>query len=464
MDRKKTYAALSLGIIALCAFWCSFFLMWQNGLPGNETPHYASRIAEIGLYFAIAYAASRMKIDPALATLGSLACQMLSLVFAGFFPLAEGIASGASVSLFAVAGLALFARFSRRSSQIAFIFSMLLSHVLSICLSALPPDTFTVVRDALQSAAPLLLLASLLVTKELASDTPVEATGVKNIKESRTLIAGALIFALLCGFASQVFIDKGTELGLVNLFVELSSIALLLLLLIACAVFREMTLDTALLVVLSLFAIALLGSMLLLGNQTVNVGVFVRAGFDVFQVMVWLYFIDKARGESMYALSRFSLVNGSLRLCVLASRLLAAWVCSALPIETISTLMFALIVVWLAATIILLFTAHALNSRSARLPPLETDIDRGFETGFEARCAQLANSRKLSAREREILEHFAHGRSTSHIAKTLFISENTVKTHIRRIYQKAEVHSRQELLDKIEAAECDDAPAEPHAR
>lgn len=56
----------------------------------------------------------------------------------------------------------------------------------------------------------------------------------------------------------------------------------------------------------------------------------------------------------------------------------------------------------------------------------------------------------LSARETEVLEEFVRGRSAAVIADKLFVSRNTVKTHLRRIYEKAGVHSRQELLDIIE--------------
>ena len=36
---------------------------------------------------------------------------------------------------------------------------------------------------------------------------------------------------------------------------------------------------------------------------------------------------------------------------------------------------------------------------------------------------------------------------TCYIAEKLFISSNTVKTHIRRIYEKTGVHSRDQLID-----------------
>lgn len=53
----------------------------------------------------------------------------------------------------------------------------------------------------------------------------------------------------------------------------------------------------------------------------------------------------------------------------------------------------------------------------------------------------------LSEREVEILLLLLEKRSAPYIADQLFISGNTVKTHIRRIYEKTNVHSREELVD-----------------
>lgn len=53
----------------------------------------------------------------------------------------------------------------------------------------------------------------------------------------------------------------------------------------------------------------------------------------------------------------------------------------------------------------------------------------------------------LSEREVEILLLLLEKRSAPYIADQLFISGNTVKTHIRRIYEKTSVHSREELID-----------------
>jgi len=56
------------------------------------------------------------------------------------------------------------------------------------------------------------------------------------------------------------------------------------------------------------------------------------------------------------------------------------------------------------------------------------------------------SSVSLSAREREVLNHLAAGETTSQIAAALFISENTVKTHVRRILKKLDVANRTEAV------------------
>lgn len=63
------------------------------------------------------------------------------------------------------------------------------------------------------------------------------------------------------------------------------------------------------------------------------------------------------------------------------------------------------------------------------------------------RAEALMERAGLSAREREVLDHLRQGRAPKTIAKLLFVSENTVRFHIRNIYQKFGVHSRTELME-----------------
>jgi DNA-binding NarL/FixJ family response regulator len=53
---------------------------------------------------------------------------------------------------------------------------------------------------------------------------------------------------------------------------------------------------------------------------------------------------------------------------------------------------------------------------------------------------------KLTDREMQVLKLVAKGMNNRDIAKELFISENTVKNHVRNILEKLQIHSRMEAV------------------
>ena len=62
---------------------------------------------------------------------------------------------------------------------------------------------------------------------------------------------------------------------------------------------------------------------------------------------------------------------------------------------------------------------------------------------------QIKTLDSLTVREQEVLELILSGKSNREIAITLFISENTVKTHARSIFSKYDVGSRAELISTL---------------
>lgn len=71
------------------------------------------------------------------------------------------------------------------------------------------------------------------------------------------------------------------------------------------------------------------------------------------------------------------------------------------------------------------------------------------EQSLRARCQRLRERYDLTEREADMAFYLAQGRSKAYIGQKLFISENTVKSYTRGLYQKVGVHSKQELLDAL---------------
>lgn len=60
------------------------------------------------------------------------------------------------------------------------------------------------------------------------------------------------------------------------------------------------------------------------------------------------------------------------------------------------------------------------------------------------RLQESSQRQKLTEREREVLEYLIKGRSNKEIASNLFISEETVKSHLKTLFAKLKVRDRTE--------------------
>ena len=87
-------------------------------------------------------------------------------------------------------------------------------------------------------------------------------------------------------------------------------------------------------------------------------------------------------------------------------------------------------------------------ARTIRLP----DCAKAMMTTLHPRTpspARLPVWSVLTTREQEIAELASEGLTTRAIAQRAFISENTVKQHLKRIFAKTDVNSRAELVQLI---------------
>ncbi len=80
--------------------------------------------------------------------------------------------------------------------------------------------------------------------------------------------------------------------------------------------------------------------------------------------------------------------------------------------------------------------------------PMSSDIARKVVAFFQKPAVSAQQENNLSPREMEILTELCRGNSYKIIAYNLNISIDTVRTHIRRIYRKLQVHSQSEAVIK----------------
>jgi DNA-binding NarL/FixJ family response regulator len=83
--------------------------------------------------------------------------------------------------------------------------------------------------------------------------------------------------------------------------------------------------------------------------------------------------------------------------------------------------------------------------------PMSSEIARKVVDYFhqKAKDGKNVDLEKLTKREREILDYLSKGYRYKKIAEILFVSAETVRKHIHNIYQKLQVSSRAEALNKI---------------
>ena len=81
--------------------------------------------------------------------------------------------------------------------------------------------------------------------------------------------------------------------------------------------------------------------------------------------------------------------------------------------------------------------------------PMSSRIARKVVQAFQAMGPSSKDTENLSKREHEILSYLAKGYRYKEIAETLFISIETVRTHLRNIYEKLHVRSRSEAVLKV---------------
>ena len=109
----------------------------------------------------------------------------------------------------------------------------------------------------------------------------------------------------------------------------------------------------------------------------------------------------------------------------------------------------------IAVIVILLFALISRKAESGQFSENDKTTDgtpqSDSETGDDALIGRLVEEKGLSRREAEVAVMFSQGRSAPYISKHIYVAESTVKSHLKRVYVKLDVHNKQDLLDFINA-------------
>ncbi|HVY73631.1 MAG TPA: response regulator transcription factor, partial [Puia sp.] len=80
--------------------------------------------------------------------------------------------------------------------------------------------------------------------------------------------------------------------------------------------------------------------------------------------------------------------------------------------------------------------------------PMSPNIARMVIAGMQQKNAALENKYQLTAKEKQILVALSEGASYKTMAAQYFISIDTVRSHIKHIYQKMQVHNQLEAVSR----------------
>lgn len=211
----------------------------------------------------------------------------------------------------------------------------------------------------------------------------------------------------------------------------------------------------ALFTVLYVVYVAITFGALLMGVFPGPLFLVMGVGAIVLHMLIWLHLAQATVTKSVSPVFTFGVVLGAVMVSHRLGWLVTMMLTALFPDDGALVSKLAagvLAVIALAAAFVLFVVLRRVTASSDGRSSVDAAAARSQAL---ARYFERAG---LTQREREIAVLYCQGRSTPYISDELFISETTVKTHIRHLYAKLDVHNKQDLLsaaDKAIAAETE---------
>ncbi len=195
-----------------------------------------------------------------------------------------------------------------------------------------------------------------------------------------------------------------------------------------------------------LAAILVLFVSLLLANATQThqelFAVIGLAGYVCLKIAFWTLFASIVYASGVSAVTVFCIGEGCQAAGLFAGSLLSGVIPTASGYALVDSI---------AIGVLILTYIFVLNDRKVYAilyEPAPAVIDE--RARFQARCEEIATQYSLSKRETEVFLLMARGHSAARMAEDLYVSTGTVNSHVKSIYRKMGIHSKQELLNIVE--------------
>ncbi|MBS5451710.1 MAG: hypothetical protein KHY83_06770 [Coriobacteriia bacterium] len=340
-------------------------------------------------------------------------------------------------------------RYSRRTGVYigaAFAFAA----IVFILVAALPPLVATIVTTALPLAGAALFVTDALPAPASArplADQPGEPAARPLATFARALVGVALL-GFSESFSRMLFQAPGAVADPIYPW------ALLLATLIASVLVALVSLarperdsigriNHVLMLVMALL-LALMPALQGLGLATDTANLVCRMMFYLIIEVLFaqVSFIHGLNARVSYALG-LGVANGGCLVGILLGRQLAPAVAASFRLQVA----FAV----LAAVLVFAAFLFVVDERTFVELLHVKDGDRPQARRFTMRCDRVSQEYRLTAKETEVMMLAAKGNTAQRIAEALGISVGTVNVHLNHAYRKMGVHSRQEMLDLIDA-------------
>lgn len=481
MDGREDRSAstrVSRGV-ACCAvagfalYWCAQFVIKPK--LGDYSSAYAllQLLVQVGVCAVVVLAAKRARTGKSgimhrKALLAACAASLLAgmiLSFAlpffdfGFGPVAVTVLNGAGFALLLLLWLEVLARQAPDVACVELPIAFLVGNVLTVFLSNSLTGEQSFVAGV---AATLCSFSALLVLFRRMpllchTPSPYGSAACESSEPLRALLEplraaflGIAVFSFVYGIENELLVHFGSGAEVMGATSLVASVALLgSLAAYAFVAQRPVRLDLLFSVLLPVMGLAVLLNPLVWEGASWVADAIVKTCFLFYQCAFWMAFMYALPRRGAFPYGLFALAAGCSWLCSFVGMALGDALKMLGDSTTVLVTGASMLVLWLCMLGGMLFFRSSC-SREDLVGSQEAAAANPGDPFFE-RVERVSRRCGLSPRETEVFQEYVKGRSAPFIAETLCISEYTVKTHLQRIYAKADVHNRQELLNVFEA-------------